>query len=231
MSLLFLSTIVILISGIFCQEPPVIQPFSFPEYSTVDQTVIVTCAVGQGTKPLEFSWSKNGKEIENVPNTSVHTLARFSVLTVGPASRENVGNYTCTVKNSFGKDSYTVPFVLNEPPVWIQKPQDVRVTENDFLEIICKAFGHPGPKVSWIKINDSKHYFCICLLFPLSHPSWMERMIGCKSGNFLFLNEGFPGRRRLIGGSWDLLSGGKQLKMSQRRKNGKGTNKSLVRED
>ncbi|PRD25464.1 UNVERIFIED_CONTAM: Dscam2 [Trichonephila clavipes] len=143
-----------LISGILSQEPPVIQPFSFPEYSTVDQTAVVTCAVAQGAKPLEFSWLKNGKEIESIPNTSVHTLAGFSVLTVGPANRENVGNYTCTVKNSYGKDSYTASFILNEPPIWIREPNDVRVTENDFLEIICKAFGHPVPKISWIKSNE-----------------------------------------------------------------------------
>ncbi|GBL76508.1 Hemicentin-1 [Araneus ventricosus] len=139
--------------AVVVNEAPLIQPFNFPEFSTVDQTVVVTCAVVQGTKPLNFNWLKDGKEIESVPNTSVHTQAGFSVLTVGPASRENVGNYTCFVRNSFGKDSYTASFVLNEPPVWVQEPQDARVTENDFLELVCKASGHPVPKISWSKVT------------------------------------------------------------------------------
>lgn len=76
------------------------------------QTAVVTCATSQGTKPIEFKWVKDGKDIENVPNTSVLNQAGFSVLTVGPASKDNVGNYTCIAKNAFGKDSHTSVFVL-----------------------------------------------------------------------------------------------------------------------
>lgn len=55
---------------------------------------------------------KDNKDVENIPNTSVLHQAGFSVLTVGPASKENVGNYTCIAKNSFGRDSHTVSFIL-----------------------------------------------------------------------------------------------------------------------
>ncbi|XP_055938213.1 cell adhesion molecule DSCAM-like [Argiope bruennichi] len=153
---MFFSIVVIFvvqITGALTKEAPVIQSFSFPEFSTIDQTVVVACAVTDGTKPLNFNWLKDGKDVDNVPNTSVHTQDRFSVLTVGPASRENVGNYTCLVRNVFGKDSFTAAFVLNEPPTWIKEPQDARVTENDFLELVCMASGHPLPKISWKKIT------------------------------------------------------------------------------
>ena len=72
----------------------------------------MTCATSQGSKPIEFKWMKDNKDVENVPNTSVLNQAGFSVLTVGPASKENVGNYTCIAKNAFGRDSLTASFIL-----------------------------------------------------------------------------------------------------------------------
>lgn len=96
----------------FILESPAIQPFSFPEYSTIGQTAVVICATSQGSKPIEFKWKKDGKDVESVPNTSVLHQAGFSVLTVGPASKDNVGNYTCIAKNTFGRDSLTATFIL-----------------------------------------------------------------------------------------------------------------------
>lgn len=93
-------------------ELPIIQQFSFPEFSTVGQTASVICATSQGSKPIEFKWMKDHKDIESVPNTSVLHQAGFSVLTVGPATKENVGNYTCLAKNTFGRDSFTASFTL-----------------------------------------------------------------------------------------------------------------------
>lgn len=55
---------------------------------------------------------KDHKDIENVPNTSVLHQAGFSVLTVGPATKENVGNYTCIAQNSFGRDTFSASFTL-----------------------------------------------------------------------------------------------------------------------
>lgn len=62
---------------------------------------------------MEFKWVKDGKDIESIPNTSVLRQAGFSVLTVGPASKDNVGNYTCVAENALGKDAHMSAFVLN----------------------------------------------------------------------------------------------------------------------
>ncbi|KAG8174363.1 hypothetical protein JTE90_011415 [Oedothorax gibbosus] len=153
MVILLFTFVVLQVRSTIAQDAPVIQPFNFPEFSTTGQTAIVTCAVSKGTRPLQFSWLKDGKDIENIPNASVHNGPGFSVLTVGPASKENVGNFTCVARNMHGQNSYTSQFILNEPPVWVNEPQDVRVIENDFLELICTASGHPLPKISWSKVT------------------------------------------------------------------------------
>lgn len=61
---------------------------------------------------MNFKWEKDGINIQEVPNTSIDVQSDYAVLTIGPASRENVGNYTCIVENSAGKDSYTVSLIM-----------------------------------------------------------------------------------------------------------------------
>lgn len=43
--------------------------------------------------------------------------------------------------------------MFSEPPVWIIEPYDVRVIENDFLELVCTASGYPSPKTTWSKVT------------------------------------------------------------------------------
>ncbi|KAF8793264.1 Down syndrome cell adhesion molecule-like [Argiope bruennichi] len=93
-------------------DPPIIQPFSFPETASQGQRVTAACGILQGSKPLTFQWMKDGKEIINVPNTSVDIQAEYSVLTISPASKSNAGNYTCIVRNSFGQHSHDAAFTL-----------------------------------------------------------------------------------------------------------------------
>lgn len=43
----------------------------------------------------------------------------YSVLTIVPASKVNVGNYTCIVKNDFGEDRHTALFLLKGIYVYV----------------------------------------------------------------------------------------------------------------
>nr|XP_042912474.1 Down syndrome cell adhesion molecule-like protein Dscam2 [Parasteatoda tepidariorum] len=104
---------VIYIRGFSFQETPVIQPFAFPEQSTAGKTIAVICAVSQGSGSVQFSWLMNGKDISEIPNTSVLNQPGFSVLTIEPASKDNVGNYTCVAKNAHSQSSFTAGFILN----------------------------------------------------------------------------------------------------------------------
>lgn len=76
------------------------------------EKVTVTCAIKSGVRPLKFRWEKDGHSIEGVPNASVDIQTDYAVMTIGPATRDNIGNYTCIVENSVGRDSLTVPLIL-----------------------------------------------------------------------------------------------------------------------
>ncbi|GFU20651.1 hemicentin-2 [Nephila pilipes] len=130
---------------------PVIQPFTFPETASQGQRVTATCGILQGSKPLTFHWMKDGKEISEIPNTSIDVQAEYSVLTISPASKNNVGNYTCIVRNSFGQHSHDASFTLKEAPFWIKEPEDIVGVEGQRVEIKCSADGSPKPEIKWMK--------------------------------------------------------------------------------
>lgn len=65
----------------------------------------MVCTAFSGASPITFSWTKDGKSIQDMPNISVDNQDDFSALTIGQAQLENVGNYTCSAENKFGRDS------------------------------------------------------------------------------------------------------------------------------
>ena len=68
------------------------------------------CLAQSGSLPLTFQWLKNG-EVLSQSNNEIKILliddwsSKLSVINV---SSIDSGNYTCSVRNSFGIDSHTV---------------------------------------------------------------------------------------------------------------------------
>lgn len=91
---------------------PKLQPIFLPEFVSAGEKVVATCAVKSGVRPLKFKWEKDGSNIEDIPNSFVDVQSDYAVMTIGPATKANVGNYTCIVENAVGKDSYTVSLIL-----------------------------------------------------------------------------------------------------------------------
>ncbi|KAG8174362.1 hypothetical protein JTE90_011414 [Oedothorax gibbosus] len=142
---------IIVVKGDISQVEPIIQPFNFPESASQGQRVSATCGILQGSKPLTFKWMKDGKELFEVPNISVDMQSEYSVLTITPASKSNVGNYTCIVRNAYGEHMHTASFSLKEAPSWIREPEDIIGVEGQNVEIICRADGIPRPEITWKK--------------------------------------------------------------------------------
>ncbi|XP_054724336.1 cell adhesion molecule Dscam2-like [Uloborus diversus] len=137
--------------NILINVPPIVQPFNFPESASQGQRITATCGILQGSKILQFHWLKDGQALQGIPNTSVDMQAEYSVLTIVPASKSNVGNYTCIVKNDFGEDRHTASFSLKEPPIWKTEPYDIVGVEGQAVELHCSAEGSPKPQIKWKK--------------------------------------------------------------------------------
>ncbi|EEC17786.1 titin, putative [Ixodes scapularis] len=98
-------------------EKPDIQPFSFSKNIALGQKASVACVVIGGSEPFHFEWTHNGKMIVNKASKYVReNMENIATLTIQKVSAEDVGNYTCAVSNSFGKDSHSASLVVEGRP-------------------------------------------------------------------------------------------------------------------
>ncbi|RWS20219.1 Down syndrome cell adhesion molecule-like protein Dscam2, partial [Leptotrombidium deliense] len=93
------------------QVSPQILPVAPFTSITEHSRFVFFCSVSQGTSPLFFSWSKDGKSIDKT-NSRIKTDELISTLTVDEVTSSDSGNYTCTVRNAFGKDTQTVTLLV-----------------------------------------------------------------------------------------------------------------------
>ncbi|XP_049514070.1 hemicentin-1-like [Dermacentor silvarum] len=147
---------------------PVLREFSFPPEVTLGEHILVSCAVKKGATGLHhMTWLKDGKDIENSDRVSV--LAHFSdgvTLRIANLRPEDVGNYTCVARNSFGSDSFTAPLVvqgnflvkqLHAPEPQTSGFQPNLALGDDAIAscFVPKASWHgEGLRMTWTKEND-----------------------------------------------------------------------------
>lgn len=78
------------------------------------EKVDLMCSLKRGSLPVTFTWYHNGREIR--PEDKLGSFVSFqgkSILVVDKIAREHIGNYTCSVRNPAGSDSYTVKLYVD----------------------------------------------------------------------------------------------------------------------
>ncbi|XP_077487145.1 cell adhesion molecule Dscam1-like [Amblyomma americanum] len=121
--------------------------------------VDLMCSLKRGSAPVHFSWYHNGREIRAEDKLGdVVSLQGKSILVVRQITRDHIGNYTCSVRNPAGSDSYTVKLYVDVKPVWIKEPEDASASTGSSVVIHCNAFGYPVPIVQWSKERDDRDF-------------------------------------------------------------------------
>nr|XP_015910422.2 Down syndrome cell adhesion molecule-like protein 1 isoform X1 [Parasteatoda tepidariorum] len=143
------------IGCIIAGEPPIIQPFSFPENLSEGDQARLGCIINKGDSPLKFRWFLNNKEIQNGSQFHISTQASISVLEVKQLSGFSRGNFTCQVNNAAGRDTYTTLLAVNAPPKWIKEPQSVEMELGSAVTLDCAASGYPEPRITWSRMKGS----------------------------------------------------------------------------
>ncbi|KAK8785232.1 hypothetical protein V5799_008415 [Amblyomma americanum] len=125
---------------------PKLQSAGFPaEISLGDDTAAV-CLVTKGSSgPFRMAWLKNGKEVGNGDRVTVAVKARTAVLSIEDIRVDDIGNYTCTATNLFGKDALTIPLLVKAPKVGkFGFPPDVALGD-EIIETCLVKKGSAGP--------------------------------------------------------------------------------------
>lgn len=93
---------------------PKIHPFSFgDDPSYLGDSATVQCSLIAGDMPVKFSWSLNGKNVEDIPGVTTGSFGKkISVLAIDSVQEHHSGNYTCIVKNAAGYASHSTELIV-----------------------------------------------------------------------------------------------------------------------
>ncbi|CAL1281289.1 unnamed protein product [Larinioides sclopetarius] len=141
--------------GLGIRDAPKVLPIVFPTNVRVGLPTKAFCTIEKGSRPLEFTWSFNGRVIHDTDSAVLIDINDdYSVLNINPVSSKHTGNYTCNVKNAFGRDSFTAALIVHEPTTWVKEPEDIEVLEGSSINLPCIATGLPKPSIRWYKYNN-----------------------------------------------------------------------------
>ena len=107
----FTLAFIAIISSSRASVPPKIAFLGIPETSIGSEATLL-CSLGSGTKPIQFRWTKDGKEVDH--SLVIHHEEKgYSTIFIKSVNLQDRGRYTCYVKSSFGEDSKPGDLVIN----------------------------------------------------------------------------------------------------------------------
>ncbi|XP_049514069.1 kazal-type serine protease inhibitor domain-containing protein 1-like [Dermacentor silvarum] len=111
----FLVAVVLLAHARGSGLPPKVFEFTFPPEVALGDEILAGCVVKKGTLgPYSIVWQKDGRELESGDRVLVSGQSKTSAaLRIAAVRPEDVGNYTCVARNSFGSDSFTALLVVH----------------------------------------------------------------------------------------------------------------------
>ena len=106
-------SLVLLVFSVFWSSEASTQPeiagIVIPKTKIGSEATLI-CSLASGTKPVHFSWSKDGQE---VPSKLMTNQPTSSILVIPVVKSGDRGRYTCFVKSSFGEDSKSADLVVS----------------------------------------------------------------------------------------------------------------------
>ncbi|XP_070121777.1 HEPACAM family member 2 isoform X6 [Equus przewalskii] len=124
----------------------------------------LTCIVEGGTR-LIYQWLKNGRPVHTTSTNSFSP--QNNTLHIAPVTKEDIGNYSCLVKNPVSKmeSDITMPIIYYGPyGLRVNSDKGLKVGEVftvDIGEAIlfdCSADSYPPNTYSWIRRTDNTTY-------------------------------------------------------------------------
>ncbi|XP_065288344.1 cell adhesion molecule Dscam1-like isoform X2 [Dermacentor albipictus] len=162
-SVVLVSTVLLLAGGLgdICHalEAPEMHKMYVDSNLKLGDGVDLMCSLKRGSAPVHFAWYHNGREIRAEDKLGdVVSLQGKSILVVREISRDHIGNYTCSVRNPAGSDSYTVKLYVDVKPIWTKEPEDASASTGSNIVIHCNAFGYPVPRIEWSKEREDRDF-------------------------------------------------------------------------
>ncbi|XP_015781639.1 Down syndrome cell adhesion molecule-like protein Dscam2 isoform X2 [Tetranychus urticae] len=153
--LIILTILAIGVAALHGLEGPKVAPFSSHVKPVIGGKTSFICQSLSGSSPLQIIWFKDGKELVDTQDIKVGSIQDSSVLIFDSIKSSHTGNYTCKISNKYGSDSYTTELLIEGPPNWIKKPNNVKSSIHRRISIDCLVSGYPQPTMTWKRLQGS----------------------------------------------------------------------------
>ncbi|KAI4474744.1 hypothetical protein M0802_015466 [Mischocyttarus mexicanus] len=132
---------------------PTIEERTTPVDIIEGETQKIECKA-KGKPPPEYTW------VKSLTKQNLESVNRFTVnrnngdMVIESISREDAGEYQCTATNAAGLASTNIVVNVIVKPK-IMEFQNVTVILGNEVDLKCKAFGKPPPKVTFKKLEET----------------------------------------------------------------------------
>lgn len=89
-------------------RPPELEQFPAQKSVEKDDSLVLTCSLTKGSKPITFQWFHNHFRLFSSADISITDKSSTSTLTIDHFRSENVGNYSCLAENTDGSDKSSI---------------------------------------------------------------------------------------------------------------------------
>ncbi|GFY50994.1 obscurin [Trichonephila inaurata madagascariensis] len=136
------------------------------DITSVEEETVELTVEYEGVPKPETKWQKDGKDIKiDDDHFELTKEDRSETLTINEVTKEDAGEYSCTVTNSAGSESTKSVVTVKEDtssPKFVKGLKDQSAKEEQTVKFTVKFTGKPKPTVKWTKDDaeltiDGKH--------------------------------------------------------------------------
>ncbi|XP_046984365.1 neogenin [Schistocerca americana] len=140
-------------AGIHGVTPPVFVALPRPSVVIAGSTVTLDCAAVGNPNP-SIVWLKDGIAIDMSNLDSRFQKIGQGSLQISNVQEADEGTYQCRAENGADSVDAAATLEVQVPPHFLKRPADTHASEKQDLELECKMYGKPEPKVHWEKNGD-----------------------------------------------------------------------------
>ena len=98
---------------------PKLDEFPPKRSQKIETKFSLFCSPQEGSKPFQFEWRKNGLVLKDTdPGFKIDSTEDESLFTIFKLERKDSANYSCQVRNKFGKDIQSTVLTVKGLPFY-----------------------------------------------------------------------------------------------------------------
>jgi len=118
----------------------------YKQYALKGESTVIQCFFG-GLPTPEISWQRPSR---GPPPSQIDcTRESNTVCVIHNVQYSDKGNYTCTGKNSVGKQSTTIELIVESKPSFKIRPDSQNATVGDSVTFMCQPDAIPKAQITW----------------------------------------------------------------------------------